>query len=65
MSPIYALKVTAQDASQLSPFRGFLGTSNWEETLGRVQNQLEKLHISSDRETPQDPQEELDSNATG
>ena len=36
-----------KDASRKRCFRGFLGTSNWEETSGQTQNMLEGLHILS------------------
>lgn len=41
------VQASYKDASQAPPLRGFLGKSDWEETLGQTEKSLEGIYGSS------------------
>lgn len=58
--PVEVAQAPDHDASRLPPFGGFPSMYNKRETLGKTQNSLKGLHISSGLGMPQNPPKRSD-----
>ncbi len=55
LDPVELVRASGRDASWSPPGGGVPSTSNWEETPGQAQVQVERLYLFSGLGTPWDP----------